>query len=155
MDTYTITEDQIRNIHNAICDLDMRTHKMTDIISPILLEDLTGIVVKLRDAMDPIMKLKNQRWEERFDYYDTIKRMHSFKSVWSIYEISNFDRPSTMQGKVLKYEGNQFELPENHTWFDLYAAADHLINISGDGHHMFIEDFYVKGDGVLSLCTGS
>jgi hypothetical protein len=41
------------------------------------------------------------------------------------------------------------------TWLDLWRAADCAIKLSGDSHHIFIEDFQINLQGQLELSTGS
>jgi hypothetical protein len=46
---------------------------------------------------------------------------------------------------------------EGPLWTDLWKAADQAIKLSGDGHHIFIEDFTQSKTRDFELClsTGS
>lgn len=52
-----------------------------------------------------------------------------------------------------------FETLTDPTYLDMFAAADRLIRLSGDSHHVFVEDFIKKGNAgrarVYDLSTGS
>ena len=44
----------------------------------------------------------------------------------------------------------------NPTWIDIWVACDELIRLSGDHHHVFIEDIlYNEESDTWSLLTGS
>lgn len=49
----------------------------------------------------------------------------------------------------------EVSLPASPTWRDLLKAANYLIRRSGDGHHVFVEDFRLRTDYTLELITGS
>jgi len=95
------------------------------------------------------------------DYWYDIGK--GLKSIWSIYEIGcNADNVGIVgQNLTLIYENHwgpekvSCPLPDNPTWRELYLAADNLIQLSGDSHHIFIERFTDRGNGIYELSTGS
>jgi hypothetical protein len=80
-------------------------------------------------------------------------------SIWSIFEVMDFNAVPYPDSLVLEYHGGwgtpqRFVFERPPTYADLWEAADMAIRLSGDGHHVFIEDF-VLDNGVIKLRTGS
>ena len=105
--------------------------------------------------------LDTDTFDQKYRYFDTVKKDNSLKSVWSIYEVENIHELSGLNGETLRYGDHWGEgtvvipLPGgNLQWWDLWAAADKAIAQSGDSHHVFIEAFYKKGNDIY-LSTGS
>jgi hypothetical protein len=103
-------------------------------------------------------------FDNKFNYFDKIKEDASFKSIWSIYEISSMYDLSNLEAENLVYKDHwgheravSIPLPGgNLKWWDLWYAADKAIIESDDKHHVFIEDFQKSPDGkTLFLRTGS
>ena len=103
-------------------------------------------------------------FDDKFNYFDKIKEDASFKSIWSIYEISSMYDLSNLKAENLVYKDHwgheravSIPLPGgNLKWWDLWYAADKAIIESDDKHHVFIEDFQKSPDGkTLFLRTGS
>jgi hypothetical protein len=103
-------------------------------------------------------------FDERFEYFDTLKARNEFKSVWSIYEVDDVSDLSGFEAENLVYKDHwghdravTVPLPTGKlTWYDLWVAADKAIIESEDTSHVFIEDFQKSKDGkTLFLRTGS
>lgn len=106
----------------------------------------------------------SDNFDDKFNYFDKIKEDASFKSIWSIYEISSMYDLSNLEAENLVYKDHwgheravSIPLPGgNLKWWDLWYAADKAIIESNDKHHVFIEDFQKSPDGkTLFLRTGS
>jgi hypothetical protein len=103
-------------------------------------------------------------FDERFEYFDTLKARNEFKSVWSIYEVQDVYGITGFEAENLVYKDHwgheqavTVPLPAGKlTWYDLWVAADKAIIESEDRSHVFIEDFQKSKDGkTLFLRTGS
>ena len=103
-------------------------------------------------------------FDERFEYFNTLKERNEYKSVWSIYEVNDIFDLSGFEAQNLVYKDHwghenavTIPLPTGKlTWWDLWFAADKAIIESDDKHHVFIEDFQKSKDGkTLFLRTGS
>ena len=103
-------------------------------------------------------------FDAKFVYFDKIKTDASFKSIWSIYEISSMYELSNLEAENLVYKDHwgreqAITIPlsgGNLQWWDLWSAAEKAIIESEDMHHIFIEDFQKSKDGkTLFLRTGS
>lgn len=101
--------------------------------------------------------------EQAIDTLDKIRLSKGFKSVWSIFEVTNkmnevaFKNSAPMTVVYKDHWGPQpvsVTVSKQPTWMDLWLAADQLIRASGDGHHIFIERF-IRDGHVLKLQTGS
>ena len=109
--------------------------------------------------MEPSML--DTEFDQKFNYFNKVQDTSRFKSIWSIFEISNIHDLSGLSGETLRYGDHWGEgtivipLPGgNLQWWDLWVAAEKAIEQSGDQHHMFIEAFYKKGNDIY-LSTGS
>lgn len=103
-------------------------------------------------------------WQIKFEENERrIEEMESkineeLVSIWSM-DIDNLDL-KTYAGKLLIYLTHGWgtdvtlEIPQDVTIETLRLLADKAIRLSGDDHHVFIEDFRVEGDKVY-LGTGS
>jgi len=100
--------------------------------------------------------------DEKFAYYDQVRDELGLNAVWSIYEVENLSQPHPYVGatKVIyrAYGAGDHEVAiEGNTWKSLFIAADKLIRDSGDGHHIYIEDFKQSSidPSILFVTTGS
>ena len=100
--------------------------------------------------------------DEKFDYFNQVREDLGLNAVWSIYEVDNLSERHPFKGvtKVIyrAYGSGDHEVAiEGNTWKSLYVAADQLIRDSGDGHHIFIEDFKQSSINpeILFVTTGS
>jgi hypothetical protein len=92
-------------------------------------------------------------------------------SIWSLDEIGDLtlNHPFTefkkifysdhwgginADGKRIRSGRRVYAKINGPTWRHIHIAADEAIRKSGDEHHIFIEDFTIKGDK-LYLGTGS
>lgn len=103
----------------------------------------------------------NYSFEAKHNYFANIRDEHRFLSIWSLYDVQNINEDSNFEGcKSVTYINHwgkpvEVELPSGeHTWLDLWKAAEQCIVLSEDTHHVFIEGFRQK-DGKLELITGS
>lgn len=103
-------------------------------------------------------------FDERHEYFDTLRDRNEFKSMWSIYSVESIDDNSYFEAENLVYKDHwgheravTVPLPTGKlTWLDLWKAANQAIIESEDKHHVFIEDFQKSKDGkTLFLRTGS
>lgn len=103
-------------------------------------------------------------FDTSYDYFTAIEKEEGFKSVWSMYDevpVGEMDSPSPYSDiqEILYqcyWDAEPIQLPvKENTWRELWRTSDALIRMSGDGHHIFIEMFKSRGDGVYELYTGS
>ena len=100
--------------------------------------------------------------DEKFDYYNQVREDLDLLAVWSIYEVDNLSERHPFEGakKVIyrAYGSGDHEVAiVGSTWASLYVAANQLIRDSGDGHHIYIEDFKQSSidPEILFVSTGS
>ena len=84
--------------------------------------------------------------DEKFEYFNQVRDELGLDAVWSIYEVDNLSERHPFEGakKVIyrAYGSGDHEVAiVGSTWAALYVAANKLIRDSGDGHHIYIEDF--------------
>ena len=100
--------------------------------------------------------------DEKFDYFNQVREELGLDAVWSIYEVDNLSERHPFEGvkKVIyrAYGSGDHEVAINgSTWAALYVAGNALIRDSGDGHHVYIEDFSQSSidPEILFMSTGS
>ena len=110
--------------------------------------------------------LSNDIVNSKIDWFIELREEHDFVSVWSIFGVNDFSVVPFPGITTLRYEEHwgPKDRPLVHhfedqvgppTWMDLWKAAESLIRLSGDTHHVFIEAFSPRGTGTFYLQTGS
>ena len=139
----TLTADEFREIHNALCFASSK--------------GLEATVDAIRGALAGAYAQENQDFESKHDYYDRFKTDNKLEAIWSMYDtpIHGFlaDHPYPSDAFVC-YQGGHVPV-FGSTWGDVYRAADWAIRNSGDSHHIFIEAFELRNGNELHLVTGS
>ena len=94
---------------------------------------------------------------------DISQELPSKKAIWSIFETVDIMDQVAIKGTGLQvmYDIHWGEdkvmvaLPDDPTWNDLLAAGDKAICLSGDFHHVYIEDFTRVNAKTIRMLTGS
>lgn len=159
----TITAEEFKTIHNALCNLDSVTRQLEDVLKPELFEKLAKAGSTIREGLQGAYRQDNEAFETKNNHYDRIKEELGLRAIWSLYEVDNLSDRHPFEGATkVVYKDHWGDTPiektiNGATWAALYVAADACIRESGDGHHVFIEQFSPsKNDaGALFLSTGS
>lgn len=160
----TLTAEQFKQIHNALCKLTYLVEDLDGVIHDDYHKRLATTEKELRDAMSDAYAEDHRVFEERIRHFDETATLNDIKhSSWSIHEVDDMTAPHQFSGadRVL-YKDHWGNSPvsasiHGNTWAALWRAADECIGISGDNHHIFIEGFKVHQDDsrTLLLHTGS
>lgn len=150
----TLTAEEFKVLHNSLCDLNRFSQ----------FKEIEEIVERIRKvALKSAYEQDNRAFESKHDYFYSVQKEMKFRSIWSVYEITDFykDHPWP-QARDIVYDNHWGERDiiqpiEGTRWIDLYRAADLAIQASGDSHHCFIESFTPIQDSpeLLRLSTGS
>lgn len=157
----TIKAEDFRTIHNALWELKMIQCDLAGAIHPDRLEKLAVVEENIRAALADAYKQEEQDYNRRQEHYNAGSAAIKARSVWSISEVEDLMAAHPYLGaRFVCYTShwgkNHPQVPiEGDRWLDLWRAADQCIRASGDDHHIFIETFEERGDGVLFLHTGS
>jgi len=159
----TLTKDEFRDIHNALCDLDMVAQDLEEVLKPEKFLRLLKAKSAIREALKRSYEEEREVFSTRSDLYDSARSELGCRSVWSIYEVEDLYAEHPYQGATeVAYKDHWGEksvrVPlAGSRWLDLYIAADYLIKESGDDHHIYIEQFkpLQENNTVLMLQTGS
>ena len=131
--------------------------------------------------MSLVEAIRDNTFEGKMRYFDSVRSVNELDSVWSIYEIDDVnDRVPLIINKGLNritYEHVRSDATTEElnadladggkrasamvsafvagdTWLDWWKAAESCIRKSGT-HHRYIEDFVLQEDGSFELVTGS
>ena len=157
MESVTLSGRDFTTIHNTLCDLRGVVQKMTH--SMVKVEEVQRIVEQFESGLRDAYAQDNSTFDRKCAYFQEFKRENGLSAVWSIFDLDEhgflFDHP--WEGaETVTYQGQTVPILGT-TWADLYRAADRVIELSEDQHHIFIEHFYpVEGRShQLRLSTGS
>jgi len=158
--SFNITSKQIGKLHNAYWLISNEIEQLDEVLRSDKIVALRKAVSILKEVYTPLIAQKDKEWDRRNSYYDDMRQNHKFKSAWSIYDVVSFQASSGIEGDILKYGKVNIPIKKDAmtmciTWLDMWRYAEQAIKESGDGHHLFIEGFYDRGDGVIELITGS
>ena len=158
----TLTADEFKTIHNALCELDHVKQTLEDILSKDLYIKLAKATSQIREGLANAYEQDNKSFEHKMDYFDRVREELGLSATWSMYEVDNLSDRHPFEGvtKVVyrAYGSGDHEVAINGaTWAALYVAANALIRDSGDDHHSFIEGFTQSSidPTILFLSTGS
>lgn len=160
----TLTADEFRTIHNAVCELDGLVSRLEEVLRPELYQRLVQARNEIRTGLASAYDQDDKAFSEKSRHFDSVKKeLGVVHSEWSIYEVDNLsDRHP--------YEGADRVVYRNHwgkeavsvsinglTWAALWVAANACIRDSGDDHHVYIESFEPDANDprTLVLQTGS
>lgn len=160
---YTVTKQEVSDIHNGICGLYSLMQRVDGVIHPDLVEGLDKAFKLIEKGFAGLREQENKEFDSKMDFFDMVKKDNGFNSVWSMFDIDmseGFRSRSGYTAKELVYEGwdrtVKIQLPDNPTYLQLWAAADNVLKFANDDHHIFIEGFRQSEDGTtLRLLTGS
>jgi len=158
----TLTADEFKTIHNALCELDLVKAQLENVLNKELFIKLTKVSNDIHKGLANAYEQENTSFEVKMDYYDRVREELGLFATWSIYEVDNLSDRHPFEGvtKVVyrAYGSGDHEVAINGgTWAALYVAANALIRDSEDEHHSFIEGFTQSSidPTVLFLSTGS
>lgn len=160
----TITADEFKIIHNAVCDLDGLCQRLEEVLKPELYIRLLKARDQIRRGLKSAYEQDNQAYERKSNHYDDIKAQLDFKfSEWSMFEVDDLNERHPYEGADrLVYRNHWGDEPVEYqiigsTWLALWTAANACIRDSGDTHHVYIEAFRQDKDNprTLILYAGS
>ena len=158
----TLTADEFKTIHNALCELDHVKQTLEDILSKDLYIKLAKATSQIREGLANAYEQDNSAFEIKMDYFDRVREELGLSATWSMYEVDNLSDRHPFEGvtKVVyrAYGSGDHEVAINGaTWAALYVAANALIRDSGDDHHIYIESFKQSSINpeILFVATGS
>ncbi len=158
----TLTAEEFKTIHNALCELDSVKQTLEDILSKELYIKLAKAANDIRSGLANAYEQDSSAFETKMDYFDRVREELGLFATWSIYEVDKLSERHPFEGvtKVVyrAYGSGDHEVAINGaTWAALYVAANALIRDSGDDHHSFIEGFTQSSidPTILFLSTGS
>jgi len=160
----TLTADEFKTIHNAVCDLDSLCHRLEEVLKPELYLTLVKARNNIRKGLEGAYKQDNDAFDTKNSHFNDVGgQLGMDHSTWSIYEVDNMADRHPFEGadRVLYKDhwGNEPVSCSVHglTWASLWVAANACIRDSGDSHHIFIEHFCPDASDprTLILSTGS
>lgn len=160
----TLTAEEFKTIHNALCDLDNITRRLEDVLKPELYARLAKAASTIRDGLSGAYEQDNKAFSRKSRHFDDVKSQLGLRnSEWSVYEVEDMnDRHPFLGATRVVYKDHWGDKPvecviNGLTWAALYVAANACIRDSGDEHHVFIEQFRPSKDDAktLILTTGS
>ena len=110
----------------------------------------------------------SEEWENNWSretdklmtWLNEINDVYQFESIWSLWEVRDFTEVPFPGATQLYYSGGWGNagwtpISAKASWLELWKAADELIKLSEDNHHLFIENFKLNKDGLVEFFCGS
>jgi hypothetical protein len=159
----TLSSAEFSDVHNAKCELHSILQSIEGVVHPNVQERLEKAIELLNKGLASAYKQDDEAFQQRHDHFDEVSNEFKFKSIWSLDEVSDLRVKHPFDGaEILAYSshwgpGEVKARINGDTWVDLWAAADEVIKLSGDNHHIFIEAFERSKfkNNHLELSTGS
>lgn len=160
----TLTTDEFKTIHNAVCELDSLVYRLEEVLKPELYIKLVKARNDIRKGLEGAYRQDHEAFDRKGQHYTDVKAELGLRnSDWSIYEVDNLSERHPYEGaRKVVYKDHWGDHPvecriNGLTWAALWTAADACIRDSRDDHHSFIEQFRPSKDdpSVLILSTGS
>jgi hypothetical protein len=154
-----IKQSQINQLTDTLPELHQVITALKGVVHPDILKKLENIKKNINDAMQPFTEAEDKAIEDEIEQYGKIQEKLKFCSIWSI-RINPKKLSTQFSKKIVKsvhYKDYNLSIQCNKkmTWMDMWAIGEHLINLSKDSHHIFIEDFREISNGHYELITGS
>ena len=152
------------NVSNISYNLFSLAQNLEPFLSEKMIAVMESNMKTLSSFLKPYNKFEESEFSRKEKGYSKISKSNKFKSIWSMYEIDpNNMEDFAMEVKSIEYQSwgptqkVEFPEPKKLTWVELWKLGDELIRLSGDTHHIFIEDFAKDKSepSKLRLVTGS
>lgn len=156
MSDIKISQEDFKKLENSYIDVNYLAKKLEGIVHPSIIKELE----KIKENISSVIKEEQEKEEANFDkaykYCSKVQDENKFNSIWSIYENTDFEAKfSKKKVQSITYDGVETNPNKVLTWLEMWKEADNLIKLSGDDHHIFIEDFTEVKPGHYNLSTGS
>lgn len=160
----TLSKNEFSDVHNAKCKLYSLLQKLNGVVHSSIQQELEEAISLFERGLESAYKAEDEAADAAEAAADRVKKNLKLKnSVWAMPEVLFFDEPHRWPGRdTLRYctlwgSSDVVVKINGPTWADLWVAADAAIRLSGDDHHVFIEDFdeSTTNSSELILQTGS
>ena len=158
----TLTSAEFSDVHNAKCELHGILQTLEGVVHQRLVDRLKKVIELLNKGLASAYEQDEAVYQATANHYDEMSNELGVKSIWSMSEIKDLRAPHPWPDhQLISYQGwGEGEVKvriQGPLWMDLWKAADKAIQMSGDTHHIFIEDFTQSKTRNLELClnTGS
>lgn len=169
---YTITQNEKATLHRVRNDLESMTERW-DVRDTTQAFELSELIGKLNTVVDPMIEEDSKRMNDMIDYYRNCQEIYNLKTVWSMWKDPSSPENTVRMSDPHPYYPHPYSQKceveygssmgddktytvaiDGDSWSDVWKACDKLIEMSGDDHHVFIENLREQ-DGKLILQTGS
>lgn len=155
---FSLSKEDFRTIHNALCDVRNAQSRLSDVINDSLSNQLSKAIVKFEEGLENIYQQDSKHFDDISEQASTIAKEYDLKTIWSMYDIDSLNNIYPHKASVLtkRYNGKTVEIPLEDRFYrydELYVLVDKMIRELED-YHIFIEDLRVR-DNKMTVMTGS
>lgn len=160
-DTVTLSKKDFDLLTSMYPNISALKQHLEGVVHPKYTKEIELIEKKMETVFSPFWKEEDKAYDKNYKELSKISDKNKFRSAWSITEVSatQMNDDFTSPVKQLSYQGQviTYDSPQTFSWLEMWKEADKIIRMSGDEHHIFIEDFHAdkKNPGHYSLSTGS
>lgn len=156
----TITSEDFKKIHNALCSLRNMQERLDGVVHYKLSKDFSQYVKEISDALKSAYEQDQKSYKTKYDHFTRVQKDLGLSSIWSMFAVDDLNEPHPFEGVTeVVYADHWGQKPvsvriNGLTWAAIYVASDVAIRDSYDYHHIFIESFIQDGSKLI-LRTGS
>jgi hypothetical protein len=158
----TLSSQEFSDVHNAKCELHGLLQSIEGVVHPKIEERLKKAIALFDKGLKSAYEQDDAAFTSASNHFDEVSEELGMKTIWSMHEVKDLRTPHPWPEHIIlsyqgMFDGEVKVRIEGPLWTDLWRAADKAIASSGDGHHIFIEDFTQSKTRDLELClsTGS
>lgn len=155
---YSLSKEDFRNIHNALCDVRNAQSRLSDVLNDSLSNQLSKAIVKFEQGLENVYQQDSKHFDDISEQASTIAKEYDLKTIWSVYDIKSLQDVYPHKASILsgRYNGKTVDIILEDRFYrydELYVLIDKMIR-ELDDYHIFIEDIRVR-DNKMYVITGS
>lgn len=160
----TLTAEEFKIVHNGLCELRGVYESIQSVVREPISDRMASAIREIEKGLSNAYEQEDKAFDDKYEHYNDVRSQLGLdNSVWSVYEVDNLANRHPFEGADrIVYKDHWGKRPvscsvHGGTWAALYVAANACIRDSGDGHHIYIEQFTPDKDDprTLILSTGS
>lgn len=152
----TLQPKDFRDLHNALCDIRQVNCDLEH-------DRLAAAIRQMEQSLQDVYAQESADFDTKSKHYEQVREAQGFRAIWSLYEVNNLMALHPWDGATHVVYGRHWggqpvtvSIP-GPRWVDLYDAANQVMLLSGDSHHVYVEAFkpLANNSHHLEMTTGS
>jgi hypothetical protein len=163
----TLQPKDFRDLHNALCDIRQVNCDLEQFVGGKLHDRLAAAIRQVEQSLQDVYAQESADFDTKSKHYEQVREAQGFRAIWSLFEVNNLMALHPWDGATHVVYGRHWggdpvtvSIP-GPRWVDLYNAANQVMLLSGDSHHVYVEAFKPLANTLannsyhLEMTTGS